>query len=48
MLDSGANVTEAAFAVGYSSLSHFSKAFEVEKGILPSDYVRSDFVCATD
>ena len=48
MLDGGANVTEAAFAVGYSSLSHFSKAFEVEKGLLPSDYVRSDFICAPD
>ncbi len=42
MLTAGANVTEAAFAVGYSSLSHFSKAFEVEKGILPSEFVRAD------
>jgi AraC-like DNA-binding protein len=42
MLTRGANVTEAAFAVGYSSLSHFSKAFEVEKGLLPSEFVRAD------
>jgi AraC-like DNA-binding protein len=42
MLTGGANVTEAAFAVGYSSLSHFSKAFEVEKGLLPSEFVRAD------
>ncbi|PIE63560.1 MAG: hypothetical protein CSA26_12405 [Desulfobacterales bacterium] len=29
------NVTGAAFAVGYSSLSHFSKAFRQEFGITP-------------
>ncbi len=29
------NVTEAAFAVGYSSLSHFSKAFRQQFGITP-------------
>ncbi len=29
------NVTEAAFSVGYSSLSHFSKAFREEFGINP-------------
>jgi AraC-like DNA-binding protein len=36
MRDGGANVTEAAMEVGYSSLSHFSKAFHAEKGMLPS------------
>ena len=42
MLNGNANVTEAALAVGYSSLSHFSKAFQAEKGILPSEFIRSD------
>jgi len=33
------NVTEAAFEVGYNSLSHFTKAFTIEKGIKPSEYL---------
>jgi AraC-like DNA-binding protein len=32
------NVTEAAFEVGYSSLSHFTKAFVAEKRVRPSDW----------
>lgn len=32
------NVTEAALEVGYSSISHFTKAFLLEKGVLPSQY----------
>ncbi len=32
------NVSEAAVEVGYQSLSHFSKAFQQEKGMLPSRY----------
>ncbi|HEY1121772.1 MAG TPA: AraC family transcriptional regulator, partial [Haloferula sp.] len=32
------NVTEAAYAVGYTSLSHFTKAFVIEKGVRPSDW----------
>jgi AraC-like DNA-binding protein len=32
------NVSEAAVEVGYQSLSHFSKAFQKEKGLLPSHY----------
>jgi len=40
LMDSGRfNVTETAFEVGYSSLSHFSKAFFQEKGMKPSDYL---------
>ncbi len=39
MRDGGANVTEAAMEVGYSSLSHFSKAFHAEKGMLPSVFL---------
>lgn len=33
------NVTEAAVEVGYSSLSHFTKAFVTEMGIKPSEYL---------
>jgi AraC-like DNA-binding protein len=36
--DGGNNVTEAAFEVGYNSLSHFTKAFVAEKGVRPSDW----------
>ncbi len=40
LLSSGRyNVSEAAIEVGYNSLSHFSKAFQKEKGCLPSRYV---------
>jgi AraC-like DNA-binding protein len=31
-------VTEAAFEVGYNSLSHFTKAFVAEKGTRPPDW----------
>lgn len=33
------NVTEAAFEVGYNSMSHFTKAFLIEKGVTPSAYL---------
>ncbi|MCW1884357.1 AraC family transcriptional regulator [Luteolibacter flavescens] len=36
--DGSSNVTEAAFEVGYNSLSHFTKAFVAEKGVRPSDW----------
>ena len=32
------SVSEVAVEVGYQSLSHFSKAFQLEKGCLPSQY----------
>ncbi len=35
-----ASVTETAYAVGYSSLSHFSKIFRKYSGQAPSDYMR--------
>ncbi len=38
LLHQGMNVTQAAFAVGYSSLSHFTKAFKQYTGCLPSHY----------
>ena len=34
------NVTEAAMEVGYSSLSHFTKAFREEKGVTPSQFLK--------
>lgn len=34
------NITEAAFSVGYSSLSHFSKIFRSEFGVNPKAYSR--------
>lgn len=34
------NVTEAAFDCGYQSLSHFSKAFQEEFGMTPSEFIR--------
>jgi AraC-like DNA-binding protein len=33
------NVTEAAFAVGYSSLSHFAKIFRDKFGVNPHEYL---------
>jgi AraC-like DNA-binding protein len=36
MLDHGLNVTETAYAVGYDSISHFSKAFKSRFGASPS------------
>ncbi|MND25853.1 Regulatory protein PchR [compost metagenome] len=38
LLSSGSSVTEAAYAVGFDNLSHFSKAFRDVKGTLPSRY----------
>lgn len=35
------NVTQTAYAVGYSSLSHFSKAFQQQTGYLPSHYLKN-------
>jgi AraC family transcriptional regulator, transcriptional activator of the genes for pyochelin and ferripyochelin receptors len=41
LLDDGSmNVTEAAFEVGYSSLSYFAKAFKESFGIAPGNYLR--------
>jgi AraC-like DNA-binding protein len=35
------NVSEAAIEVGYQSLGHFARAFVTEKGVLPSQWVRT-------
>lgn len=35
-----ANVSEAAFAVGYSNISHFSTAFRKTYGVLPGQYLK--------
>ncbi|WP_273728356.1 helix-turn-helix transcriptional regulator [Brucella gallinifaecis] len=39
LLEAGVSVTEAAYAVGFDNLSHFSKVFREEKGVLPSRYL---------
>ncbi len=38
MLEGGANVTETALAVGFSSVSYFTRLFEKEVGVSPSAY----------
>ena len=41
LLDEGRmNVTEVAYEVGYSSLSHFAKAFKTFHGAAPGNYLR--------
>ena len=35
------NITEAAFSVGYSSLSHFSKSFRKEFGVTPKTHAQA-------
>jgi AraC-like DNA-binding protein len=41
LLDEGRmNVTEVAYAIGYSSLSHFAKAFKAFHGAAPGNYLR--------
>ena len=35
------NVTEAAFSVGYSNLSHFAKIFRSEFGMNPGEYLKT-------
>ncbi len=37
------NVTEVAYAVGYSSLSHFAKTFKHHVGVSPNKYLKSPF-----
>jgi AraC family transcriptional regulator, transcriptional activator of the genes for pyochelin and ferripyochelin receptors len=36
----GMNVTEAAFAVGYNSLSSFSRAFSAQFGATPMHFLK--------
>jgi len=38
LLADGVSVTDAALATGFASLSHFSKAFRAERGLLPSQW----------
>jgi AraC-like DNA-binding protein len=35
------NVSEVAYAVGYSTLSHFSNTFKAHYGVSPKEYVES-------
>lgn len=44
LLDEGRmNVTEVAYSVGYSSLSHFARSFKRYHGITPGNYLRKAF-----
>lgn len=44
LLDEGVmNVTEVAYEVGYSSLSHFAKSFKDRHGVLPGTYARKAY-----
>lgn len=40
MMSKGMGVSEAAWAVGYVNVSHFSAAFRKHVGVLPGDYLR--------
>lgn len=40
LLKSGHTVTETAFAVGFESLSHFSRAFSQTTGVTPSKFAK--------
>ena len=35
------NVSEVAYAVGYSNLSHFSNSFKSHFGISPKEYIEN-------
>jgi AraC-like DNA-binding protein len=43
MLGTGANVTETALAVGFSSVSYFTRLFEKELGVSPGAYRHNHF-----
>lgn len=46
LLDEGTmSVTEVAYEVGYSSLSHFAKSFKDHHGTLPRVYMRKGYCC---
>jgi AraC-like DNA-binding protein len=36
------NITGVAYAVGFSSLSHFARAFRERFGVAPSEYAAND------
>jgi AraC-like DNA-binding protein len=42
--DDRLNVSEVAYAVGYSSLSHFSAAFHEMYGVSPKEYMRQSVI----
>jgi len=37
MLEQGASVTAACYAVGFNNLSHFTRTYRVWHGCVPSD-----------
>ena len=40
LVENQCNVTEAALAVGFNSLSHFNAAFRTNMGLSPSQYAK--------
>jgi len=38
LLDSGVSISEIAYAVGYSNVSHFNRVFKGENGVAPGDF----------
>jgi AraC-like DNA-binding protein len=43
LLGNGANVTKTALAVGFSSVSYFTRLFEKEVGVSPGTYRHSHY-----
>lgn len=41
LINGGMNITEVAYSVGYSSLSHFAKIFKEYEGVAPSEFKNS-------
>jgi AraC-like DNA-binding protein len=42
--ESGSNVTEAAFAAGFESISHFNAIFRTFMGVSPSEYAKQSLI----
>ena len=43
ILDGGVNVSQIAYTVGYSNVSHFITAYKNEYGVTPGEYIKKSF-----